>query len=151
MRLSKQTSDAVKVLVCCYRSEAQLTKIAIIAEELGLTKQMALKLSNILAQAGFLDTVRGPNGGVRLSQSAHSSTLGEIVRKIETRPGGNTKNLRGSPLEAYLDEAFEAFLDVLDQHTLANLAANAATLNTAPKKPASKRKTPSAKRSAARI
>ena len=151
MRLSKQTSDAVKVLVCCHRSAAKLTKIAIIAEELGLTKQMALKLSNILAQAGFLDTVRGPNGGVRLSQSAHPSTLGQIVRKIETRPGGNTKNLQGSPLEAYLDEAFEAFLHVLDQHTLANLAANAATLNTAPQKPASKRKTPSAKRSAARI
>lgn len=120
MRISKQTSDAVEILIHCVRLDDQLLKVGDIAAELGLSKQMALKLSYILSQSGFLETVRGPRGGIRLTPLARDARLGEIVRALELQPlsGVGTTTL----FEGYIDEAFEAFLSVLDQHTLTDLA-----------------------------
>jgi Rrf2 family protein len=122
MKLSKQTSDAVEILVFCLRPDDELLKVGRIAEELGLTKQMALKLAHVLNQAGFLEAVRGPKGGIRLTDAARSAKLGEIVRALELLPTERGKSDSGSLFGGYIDEAFEAFLSVLDQHTLADLA-----------------------------
>ncbi|MEM7751489.1 MAG: Rrf2 family transcriptional regulator, partial [Pseudomonadota bacterium] len=86
MNLSKQTSDAIQMLACCYRAGDELVKVANIADELGLTKQMALKLANILSQAELVETFRGPSGGIRLSEATRDAMLGEIVRRLESAP-----------------------------------------------------------------
>lgn len=136
MKLSKQTTDAIEILVSCVRSNDNLLKVGDVAVELGLSKQMALKLAYILNQAGFLEAVRGPKGGIRLTSAARNAKLGEIVRELELQPfsgNGGGDSLFGG----YVDEAFEAFLSVLDQHTLADLAARADSRS--PKLPAEKR------------
>ena len=120
MKLSKQTTDAVEILVYCVNPETDLVKVGDIAEELGLSRQMALKLSYVLGQAGFVETVRGPKGGIRLTKASREARLGEIVRALELAPLG--RSAESSLFEGYIDDAFEAFLSVLDQHTLADLA-----------------------------
>lgn len=121
MNLSKQTSDAIQMLACCYRCGDELAKVAVIAEELELTKQMALKLANILSQADLVETYRGPSGGIRLTNSAQYATLGQIVRKLERAPV--QKSVRPqNQLDGFIDDAFEAFLDVLDRNTLHDIA-----------------------------
>ena len=122
MKLSQQTSDAVSILVYCESSDGHLIKVREIADELQMTKNMALKLSNILSQKGLVKTVRGPAGGIQLSDVAKSATLRDIVRKLETPSVNRKKKKRLAPLDQYFDEAFEAFLSVLDQHCLADLA-----------------------------
>lgn len=123
MKLSKQTSDAIQILTQCARGDAELLKVADVAAELGLSKQMALKLAYMLSQAGFLEAVRGPRGGIRLSDRAQSATLGDIVRVLELQPAARSRGDRsGDVFNAYIDEAFDAFLAVLNQHTLADLA-----------------------------
>lgn len=123
MKLSKQTADAVEILSFCKQHEdGAMLKVSEIGDAVGLSRQMALKLCYHLQQTGFLDTVRGPKGGVRLSPKASAATLGEVVRALELQPcdkraaGGETR------FGGFIDEAFEAFLSVLDQHTLADLA-----------------------------
>ena len=59
MRVPKQISDAIRILVQCQNSGDELVKIAVVAEELDLTKQMALKLSNILRQLSFSNRFGG--------------------------------------------------------------------------------------------
>ena len=114
MKLSKQTSDAIQILTQCAREDAELVKVGDVAAELGLSKQMALKLAYILSQAGFLEAVRGPRGGIRLSDSAHAATLGEIVRVLELQPASRGQSGRsGGIFDDYIDDAFEAFLAVL--------------------------------------
>ncbi len=42
-----------------------------------------VKVVNRLGQLGYLHTVRGKNGGVRLSKPAEKISVGEIVRALE--------------------------------------------------------------------
>ncbi len=122
MRVPKQISDAIRILVRCHASGDELIKIAVVAEELGLTKQMALKLSNILRQLEFLDTVRGPNGGVRLAAAAKVATVGEVVRALLSRPELSQEAKEVAEFDGLYYEAFEAFLAVLDRQPLEDLA-----------------------------
>ena len=122
MKLSKQTSDAIQILCHCYRKEDNLSKAGDIAQELGLTKQMAFKLVKILNKAGFIETVRGPHGGIKLSEATKIATLGFIVRNLESKPTASQAEQNSYLLSVYIDEAFEAFLEVLDQHSLADMA-----------------------------
>lgn len=122
MKLSKQVSDAIRILVVCHRANGKLVKVGDVADELDLTKQIALKTANVVAQAGFLDTVRGPSGGIRLSERAQTATVGSIVRALETMPSIHGKRAKSADFDVFLEDAFAAFLDVLDQHSLADLA-----------------------------
>ncbi len=122
MNLSKQTSDAIQMLACCYRAGDDLVKVASIADELGLTKQMALKLANILSQVELVETFRGPSGGIRLSEFARDAALGDIVRLLERAPAQKSVKPQ-KQLDSFIDDAFEAFLDVLDRHSLQDISA----------------------------
>lgn len=131
MKLSKQTSDAVNVLLYCMRCEDERVKVAVIAGQLGLTKQMALKLANRLGRAGLLTTVRGPKGGVKLSDVALELPLGHIVERLETVLSDAEDKVAPQPFDQYFDDAFRVFLDVLDQHTLKDMAAMCSSKNAA--------------------
>lgn len=130
MRLTKQTGHAIRILVDCTRAADQLVKVADIAQRLEITKQNVFKIVHILARAGFVAPVRGPTGGVRLAKSPQSIKVGDVVRAIEvTRVqieddgGDGTRPVaEGGALNAIFDDALAAFITVLDQHTLADLA-----------------------------
>lgn len=122
MRLNKSTSHAVRILIDCAKAGDRLIKVADIAQRLDITQQNAFKIVHLLSRAGFLASVRGRNGGVRLARSATKIRIGDVVRAIEfTRPDGKEPSSNGS-LNQLVDDALEAFISVLDQHTLAEMA-----------------------------
>jgi Rrf2 family protein len=122
MRLNKSTSYAVRILIDCAKAGDQLIKVADIAKRLDITQQNAFKIVHLLSRAGFLASVRGRNGGVRLSRSAAKIRVGDVVRAIEfTRADGNER-AGNADLGQIVDDALEAFISVLDQHTLAEMA-----------------------------
>jgi Rrf2 family protein len=129
MRLTKQTGHAIRILVDCALAKDHLVKVADISDRLGVTKQNVFKIVHILSHAGFLSALRGPNGGVRLAKPATTIRIGDVVRAIEvTRvqvEGGNASQTGDSDpgnINAMFDDALTAFISVLDQHTLAELA-----------------------------
>jgi Rrf2 family nitric oxide-sensitive transcriptional repressor len=130
MRLTKQTGHAIRILIDCALAEDQLVKVADISRRLDVTKQNVFKIVHILSHAGFLAAVRGPSGGVKLAKPAASIRIGDVVRAIEvTRvqvEGAPTHNKQsgGKPgsINAMFDDALSAFISVLDQHSLAELA-----------------------------
>ena len=150
MKLSKQTSDAIHILTHCYRAGDKLIKVASIAESLGLTKQMALKLANVLSQAGFVETTRGPNGGICLSDRARTASLGDIVRALESQPSSKSSSRDKLQFDRYIDEAFAAFLKVLDRHPLAEMAAKKGSRKASAKKRPAKTTTRSPRRTGAK-
>lgn len=128
MRLTKQTSHAIRILIDCAHAGGQLVKVAEIAERLDLTPQNAFKIVNVLARSGFLTAVRGRNGGVRLAQSPERICIGDVVRAtevthVEVSEMQPTARSAGG-INRILDNALEAFIGVLDQHTLSDLAGN---------------------------
>lgn len=127
MRLTKTTSYAIRILVDCAAAEGSLVKTSEISKRLDITPLNVFKIVHILSHAGFIEAVRGRNGGVRLTRPADDIRIGEIVRTIEATAvevetkGKRTRTGRRQ-LNDIFDDALEAFISVLDQHTLSDMA-----------------------------
>ena len=134
MRLTEQSRYALHVLAYC--AEHQLAKVAEISLATGITEQNIFKLIKTLAKTGFLQTIRGPHGGVRLAVAPGAIRVGQVIRAVEPRfqaCGPLDQILSGapiSPVERALDRAigqgFAAFIETLDQTSIASLVAPAA-------------------------
>jgi Rrf2 family nitric oxide-sensitive transcriptional repressor len=132
MRLNRSTSHAIRILIECARADNRLVKVAEVSRRLRITPQNTFKSVNLLARAGFLSAVRGRHGGVRLSRPAAEIRIGNVVRVMEATAIEIEEDEAASPsgpasagINRILDNALEAFISVLDQHTLAEMARTA--------------------------
>ncbi len=129
MRLSKSTDYAIRILVYCAAQDGELVKVAELSKRLDITEQNTFKIVHLLSRAGFLRATRGRYGGVCLALPAKDIRIGQVVREIEAvRAGGmggpaKSSARRDKGLAPLVDEAFNAFIAVLDAQTLADLAA----------------------------
>ena len=97
-----------------------------------------MKLTHDLGRRGFVATSRGKNGGLELARPAREINLGDVYRATETSFelaecfSGREKNsccIAGvCELTQVLETALQAFLGVLDRHTLADLLSPAPAL-----------------------
>jgi Rrf2 family transcriptional regulator, nitric oxide-sensitive transcriptional repressor len=127
MRLTKFTSHAIRILIDCARAGDELTKVASLSSRLDITPQNVFKIVNLLARAGFIEAVRGRNGGVKLARPASAIRIGDVVRAtevthVEIEDIPHAASRRGREVNRVLDDALEAFIEVLDQHTIADMA-----------------------------
>jgi Rrf2 family nitric oxide-sensitive transcriptional repressor len=92
-----------------------------------------MKIVHELGKAGYVETVRGRGGGFRLAHDPAEITVGEVVRLTEApielvecfNADTNSCPLIGvCRLSTTLDAALDAFLQVLDGVTVADLAGN---------------------------
>jgi len=84
-----------------------------------------------LGQLGYLDTLRGKHGGIRLAKDPSDIGIGDLIRQTEEdmalvecfqAPGGGRCCIVGSCiLRVALAAALEDFLRALDRYTLADL------------------------------
>lgn len=129
MRLTLHTDYALRVLIQTALNDGKLTTINDVAEAFGISKHHLTKVVNDLSQKGYLDTVRGRNGGIRLMRKPREINIGQVVRDTEDRldvieclhRAGYCRIERACVLRGALSEAIEAFLSVLDTYTLADL------------------------------
>jgi Rrf2 family nitric oxide-sensitive transcriptional repressor len=98
----------------------------------GVSYDHLRKAAAALCRLGYLETVRGRSGGLRLAQSPDSIRIGAVIRATEGAvilvecfdPESNTCPLAPEcRLRLVLSEALDAFFAVLDRYTLANLVA----------------------------
>lgn len=130
MRLTKQTSYALRILLhCALRPDSQL-KAADIAKAYNITEFNVLKIIPLLVQGGFVKTTRGRRGGLRLARPASEIRIGDVVRLTEEthiradcfgQLQENCPIQPAAPINRILDSALYAFIDVLDRHTLQDL------------------------------
>ncbi len=83
MRLTDYTDYSLRVLLyLAVRSEG-LATIQDISDAYGISKNHLMKVVQRLAELGWVETVRGRNGGLRLYEHSSSLTIGEVVRAAE--------------------------------------------------------------------
>ena len=129
MRLTLHTDYSLRVLIQVGLREGELTTISDIAESFDISKHHLMKVVNDLSQKGYLDTVRGRNGGIRLTRKPRDINIGDVVRDTEDRldvieclgQAGYCRIERACVLRSVLRDATDAFLGVLEEHTLADL------------------------------
>jgi Rrf2 family protein len=130
MRLTKTTSHAIRILIDCAQAGDELMKVAEIAGRLEITPLNVFKIVHMLSRAGFIVAVRGRNGGVRLARPAAEIRIGDVVRateitsvEVESVAEDRKRSKKGGrKLNTIFDEALEAFISVLDRHTLEDMA-----------------------------
>lgn len=128
MQLTRHTDYALRLLIHLARSGQERIQIAEVARLHGISHAHLMKVANHLAHLGFIDTVRGRGGGVRLARPAEEINLAAVVRGTEPdRPlvecgacgiGGNCG------LPTIFAESVEAFLGSLGRYSLGDLARN---------------------------
>lgn len=132
MRLTVYTDYALRMLMYLAVKDDGLATIAEIADSYGISKNHLMKVVHQLGLAGYVETVRGRGGGLRLGRPAGDIRLGEVVRVTETDmvivPCFDPMNTecplrRACVLRSALAHARDAFIAVLDEYTLADLAA----------------------------
>lgn len=129
MRLTLHSDFALRVLIHVGINEGKLTTINEIAESFDISKQHLMKVVNDLGQKGYLDTVRGRHGGLRLKRDPHDINIGQVVRDTEDnldvigclKQKDYCRIERVCVLRGALREATQAFLAVLNRYTLADL------------------------------
>ncbi len=125
MRLTRYTDYSMRVLIHLGAKGEGLSSIAEIARAYGISQSHLMKVVQDLAAAGFVETVRGRTGGLRLGRRPEEINLGALVRYTEEDFAlvdcSVCQIAPACTLPRVLAEAVQAFLAVLDRHTLADL------------------------------
>lgn len=131
MRLTYYSDYSLRVLMYLTINSDHLVTIQEIADAYGISKNHLMKVAFELGKHGFLETVRGRNGGLRLAKKPEQLRLGDIVRATEEdftivecfdRERNTCPITPACRLKGALSKALLAYLAVLDEYTLADLA-----------------------------
>jgi Rrf2 family nitric oxide-sensitive transcriptional repressor len=130
LRFTVYTDYALRLLMYLALKEDGLATIGEIAESYDISKNHLMKVAHQLGVAGYLETVRGRRGGLRLAAPADAIGLGQIVRHTEPDmalvPCFDPVKARCAISECCvlpnaLEKARLAFVEVLDRYTLNDL------------------------------
>jgi len=136
MRLTVHTDFALRVLMLLALEPETLHTIEEVATRYRISKNHLMKVAQTLAQEGFIESVRGRNGGLRLARPAERINLGAVVRTTEdslilvecfARETNTCVVASACGLRGPLDEALAAFFAVLNKYSLADLVSNPVT------------------------
>lgn len=129
MRLTTMTDYALRMLMYVAQHPDRLCTIAEVARVYDISEAHLMKVTQQLGRGGWLETVRGKGGGVRLGAPPEQINIGAVVRGIEPDfylvdcfAGHPTCQLTGHcALTGVLNGALRKFLEHLDGVTLAEL------------------------------
>lgn len=130
MRLTHFTDLSLRLLMFLAVKPNGLATIQEVAGRYGISRNHLMKVAQQLVKEGFVESVRGRGGGLRLKRLPSEIRVGDVVRAteddfrmVECFEAGKTSCtlLPACRLKGVLGEALAAYLGVLDQHTLADL------------------------------
>lgn len=130
MQLTLHTDYALRVLMRLAVAPERLATVEEIAGAYEISRAHLVKVVHGLARLGYVETLRGRRGGVRLARPASRIGIGRVVRDTEERfslvecfdPEARPCRIASAcHLRGALREAQEAFLAALDAYTLADL------------------------------
>ncbi|MGH6989136.1 MAG: Rrf2 family transcriptional regulator [Stellaceae bacterium] len=129
MRLTLFTDYCLRVLMFSGTRGDALSTIDEVARHFGISRNHLVKVVHELGRKGYLETVRGKNGGFRLLKKPSQINIGSVVRDAEEELDvvGCLDESDYCPIQQVcilrkaLREATKAFLAVLDQYTLDDL------------------------------
>ncbi|WP_173918119.1 Rrf2 family transcriptional regulator [Halobacillus sp. Marseille-Q1614] len=134
MRLKKYTDYALRVLIyTATKPSDELSSKKEISDVFHISENHLGKIIHQLNKLGYIDTIRGRSGGVKLAKNPEEINIGMVVKAMEDdfyllECFNSSENYcvitPACKLKHLLNEALGAFLNVLDQYTLADLLQN---------------------------
>ncbi len=136
MRVTYHTDYGLRLLMLLALEPDELHTIEEVARRYAISRNHLRKVAVTRTQAGFVDSVRGRRGGLRLARPAETIPIGEVVRNTEDslalvecfdRKNNTCIVTPACALKGMLAEALQAFFGVLDGYTLADLVKSPST------------------------
>lgn len=130
MRLTTRTNLAMRTLMFCASNPDRIVRKHEVAETCAASENHLAQVIHLLAQKGYLRTIRGRSGGLLLGRGPEEITVGEVFRDFEAvlpftecfAGHENTCPLAGAcRLKCVLADALAAFYAQLDSVTVADL------------------------------
>ncbi|MEM9247428.1 MAG: Rrf2 family transcriptional regulator [Pseudomonadota bacterium] len=130
MRLTLRTNLAMRALMFCAVNEGRLVRKHEIAAACNASENHLGVVVNMLGQAGYIETSRGRNGGIRLVRAPSTVNVGEVFRLFEAKSpfaecfaaaDNKCPLVVHCRLRTTLSTAVEAFYKALDGVTLDDL------------------------------
>lgn len=130
MRLTFYSDYSLRLLMYLAVRRDKLVTIQEVADTYHISKNHLTKVAFDLGRAGYLETVRGRGGGIRLAKKPSEIGLGQVLRVteqesalVECFAAKTSQCVISAPcrLKGVLRRALAAFFAVLDQYTLADL------------------------------
>jgi Rrf2 family nitric oxide-sensitive transcriptional repressor len=134
MQLTAFTDYSLRVLIylATYTEEKRIN-IKDISSAYSISNNHLTKVVYKLGKLGYIDTIRGRNGGILLNRQPEEINIGQLIRQTEDHLhivecfDEQKNSCILSPachLKQVLNEALNAYLEVLDRYTLADLITN---------------------------
>ena len=130
MQLTTHTDLSLRVLIYLALKPGELGVISDIARHYGASKNHLVKVVHKLATLGYINSFQGRGGGIKLRKQADNIIVGKVVRDMENTMdvidcvGTGCPLLPACHLKPILNAATSAFLEVLDNYSIADLITN---------------------------
>ncbi|MET3196315.1 RrF2 family transcriptional regulator [Bacillus sp. OAE603] len=133
MRLTNYSDYSLRVLIyLSTEPNEKLVNIKDIAEAYDISKNHLMKIIYNLGKMGYIETIRGRNGGIRLAKRPSDINIGELIRKTEEdfhivecfEDNNNCVITPVCSLKHIFNKALNQFLQVLDEYTLEDIVQN---------------------------
>lgn len=130
MKITMHTDYALRVLIQAGLAHGELVRIADIARSYDISRNHLMKIVQRLGALGYLETLQGRHGGIRLARAPNAIAVGHVVRDFEAgiplvecfEPDKSRCRIQGvCRLKRALAAAREAFFASLDDVTIADL------------------------------
>jgi Rrf2 family nitric oxide-sensitive transcriptional repressor len=134
MQLTHFTDYALRTLIFLGAHPERLCTISEIADSYGVSANHLMKVVNRLSTRGYIETLRGKGGGMRLARAPRLINIGEVVRDMEERfdivecfneEHQDCPLLPACSLKSVLNDARRNFMAALDRHTLLDVLGGA--------------------------
>lgn len=131
VQLTLYTDYSLRMLL--YLGVMESATIAEVAERFQISRNHLVKVAHNLTRKGYVHAMRGRTGGIRLAMRPEDISIGQVVRDMEPHLNLVECFDSRSPwcvilpeciLKNVLVQAEQAFLGVLNDHTLADLLQN---------------------------
>jgi len=131
VKLTLYTDYSLRVLLYLARKPDELGTITEISDFFKISRNHLVKVVHNLGMLGYITTVRGKNGGIKLSRSPDKISISNVVMDTEPdmdilecfNPETDQCVISNScHLKSVLHDAKASFMNILGQYTLADMA-----------------------------
>lgn len=130
MQLTSYTDFSLRALLYIGKHPDRLVTVSEITDHYGVSRNHMVKVIHNLGANGFIQTIRGKSGGIRLARKPEEIVIADVV--LLTEPHMNIQEcfsletntcplIDNCRLMGVLYQARRAFMQVLEEQTLADL------------------------------
>ncbi|HAU1511374.1 Rrf2 family transcriptional regulator [Legionella pneumophila] len=137
MQLTQFTDYSLRALIYIALKKGSCT-IKDITDAYSISNNHLIKIIHNLSKMGLIKAIRGKNGGILMAASPETINLGQLIMELEpnfdlvpcfNKEKANCCIAPACKLKSVLYEAQRAFLQILEQYTLADVLHNPSELS----------------------